>query len=715
MIKYRKRRKRGGVLKESDQRINKMEQKINKLEQRINHLEYIIKNTESSNVKKAIKVSTIGEPVIQKETIEPQEKSDGNIVAKKIDSKKFKEVIVGKYFIGALASLLIFIAAISLINLVWDSLTPGMKLGILILSGTALTVLGFTLIRKKKNPISSIILGTGAGLLFISILSANMYFKFIESTTAIILVGIWSGFFILSYKYTQVFFTSIIAYIGSYIAIILGLGLIAKSIDYIVLSLFATGVSALMVVTSYKWTNYNRQTLSVILSILSYSTLLLWGMTGKKSLGMSFLFYYRFLFTLILIVTYILLNYMYKLIDRDEKRLWSLIAGFLVTLLVTILTILYTDMPNSFFINRKRATFFFLTINLIQLILIEFRFNRIVQPLTKYYTITISLATLILISEMYISFIGLTLVVIILLIIEKIMKHNNYSKIIPIMLAIDLLLLATHSIYNPIFIYYGLLQVSVTSYILYIGYKTNKTKDIFRLKTISLFIYMVNSITIPSNIFHNFSLSTSTTIKYLSATIIIIILSNIGFFKEWSAKDFEIFGKNKNIPYDKTKYMFYIITTILYFRGISLISSDYYNHFIIILSTLALALTQTISLLKYNNKDKWLGFWIGIKYWILTWTSLISIFNLNVNSILLSVTGLMIALGSIAVGFKLKTKSLRLYGLMLTILMVLKFIIIDLSQENSITRIIALLIGGFICFGISVLYNKLNSIIEEDF
>lgn len=161
--------------------------------------------------------------------------------------------------------------------------------------------------------------------------------------------------------------------------------------------------------------------------------------------------------------------------------------------------------------------------------------------------------------------------------------------------------------------------------------------------------------------------------------------------------------------------MFYIITTILYFRGISLISSDYYNHFIIILSTLALALTQTISLLKYNNKDKWLGFWIGIKYWILTWTSLISIFNLNVNSILLSVTGLMIALGSIAVGFKLKTKSLRLYGLMLTILMVLKFIIIDLSQENSITRIIALLIGGFICFGISVLYNKLNSIIEEDF
>lgn len=75
---------------------------------------------------------------------------------------------------------------------------------------------------------------------------------------------------------------------------------------------------------------------------------------------------------------------------------------------------------------------------------------------------------------------------------------------------------------------------------------------------------------------------------------------------------------------------------------------------------------------------------------------------------MMSVAGLIIALLSIAVGFKLKMKSLRLYGLIITMLMVLKFIAIDLSQENSLIRIIALFIGGIICFGITLLYNKLN-------
>ncbi|MBC7959974.1 MAG: hypothetical protein H7X94_08915, partial [Vallitaleaceae bacterium] len=57
--------------------------------------------------------------------------------------------------------------------------------------------------------------------------------------------------------------------------------------------------------------------------------------------------------------------------------------------------------------------------------------------------------------------------------------------------------------------------------------------------------------------------------------------------------------------------------------------------------------------------------------------------------------------------------SLRLYGLILTIIMVVKFILVDLSQENSITRVLALMFGGLICFGISVMYNKLNKIIEK--
>lgn len=133
---------------------------------------------------------------------------------------------------------------------------------------------------------------------------------------------------------------------------------------------------------------------------------------------------------------------------------------------------------------------------------------------------------------------------------------------------------------------------------------------------------------------------------------------------------------------DKTKSLFYFITTILYIRGIALIDQSYYfEQFIVIVSTLAIALTQIMSILKYYNESRWIGFWTGTKYWILTWISLIGIFNIHINSIVLSVAGLIIALGSIAVRFIKKAKSLRLYGLVLTILMVLKFILVDLSQK----------------------------------
>ncbi|WP_429149753.1 DUF2339 domain-containing protein [Anaerotaenia torta] len=67
-----------------------------------------------------------------------------------------------------------------------------------------------------------------------------------------------------------------------------------------------------------------------------------------------------------------------------------------------------------------------------------------------------------------------------------------------------------------------------------------------------------------------------------------------------------------------------------------------------------------------------------------------------------------VAIGSISVGFKLRNKGIRLCGLILTIIMVARFIVVDLNQENSITRVLALIAGGGLCFLISFIYNKLS-------
>jgi len=48
---------------------------------------------------------------------------------------------------------------------------------------------------------------------------------------------------------------------------------------------------------------------------------------------------------------------------------------------------------------------------------------------------------------------------------------------------------------------------------------------------------------------------------------------------------------------------------------------------------------------------------------------------------------------------------LRLYGLVVVIVCILKLVTLDIGSVTSITRVVAFLGGAAICFGISALYN----------
>lgn len=69
--------------------------------------------------------------------------------------------------------------------------------------------------------------------------------------------------------------------------------------------------------------------------------------------------------------------------------------------------------------------------------------------------------------------------------------------------------------------------------------------------------------------------------------------------------------------------------------------------------------------------------------------------------------------GCIVVGFSLRAKFLRLYGLILVIALVLKFALVDMSGQNSIIRIVSLLIAGVICFALSVAYSRFSAQLDE--
>jgi len=64
-----------------------------------------------------------------------------------------------------------------------------------------------------------------------------------------------------------------------------------------------------------------------------------------------------------------------------------------------------------------------------------------------------------------------------------------------------------------------------------------------------------------------------------------------------------------------------------------------------------------------------------------------------------------IALALIALGFWSWVKPLRLFGLVATIVCVLKLVTFDIANADTLMRVIAFIGGGVICFGISALYN----------
>ena len=73
-----------------------------------------------------------------------------------------------------------------------------------------------------------------------------------------------------------------------------------------------------------------------------------------------------------------------------------------------------------------------------------------------------------------------------------------------------------------------------------------------------------------------------------------------------------------------------------------------------------------------------------------------------------SIAFLLISIVSIVVGFKIRNKSMRLFGLVLSMLSIVKLIMFDVSYSNTLMRALSFLVSGLICFGISLVYNRID-------
>lgn len=706
-----------------------LEERISKLEQRVADLEGMLKSREKETPKFIpVETKKVNVP-IKPEIVRPIPQIVGNFKPEEKPKKEDREAFIGKYFIGVLAALLIFIGAASFVGLIWYRMTPEIKLAVLVLSGIGLSALGFWLIRTKKNPITSIILGTGAGLIFISILSANLAFHMIGSYMTVLFATIWAVVFVLSSRYTNLFFTTVIAHIGSYITLIFGLVHMERNTDLGVLILFVSIVSASMLYVSYSKKKAEKITV-ILLSYFSYFTVFMASLTGHLTIFLTGSFYQDFIPReliqnyimqfLVVVILYLLMNVFYRIL-KDETPVPIYLAVDVINSIVTCIFVVFLT-KYHLKLSTAAALIVFFTIQFLQFVVSRILYKDKEQWITGYYAAMLVIISLFLNVEINRSIAGIVIVGILLAGLDKILKDRNHSFLIGTIVVFDVLFTLWDGRYPWVTITYSLIQLGLFGYILWNNLRLKEYKYLNTLKIMGLFVFLIKGFLLPPAIIDLFHskwggiYSLELTMGYIVAVFGFITLLYIGYFKDWEEEAFEFKGNKLNLSKNgKMQLVVFPVSIFLYVTGLSRIGyiSHPFLQIIFVLPVLAITLLQSVIIFSDKKQDAILGLWTVAKYLVFMWRLLAVFSDLSFTTPIYSVVGLVVAIVCISVGFKIRYKGIRMYGLVLTILMVAKFILVDLYRENSLTRVAALVVGGMLCFAVSVIYNKLSENYSE--
>ena len=147
---------------------------------------------------------------------------------------------------------------------------------------------------------------------------------------------------------------------------------------------------------------------------------------------------------------------------------------------------------------------------------------------------------------------------------------------------------------------------------------------------------------------------------------------------------------------------------LLLFIGVPCLydSLSVWVYLLLVIATSILCFLGIRQFMERHCQKLWSGFYIGIK--ITIYLTAVFYSTPISNKILFSILLLCIAIIAILTGFKLNLKSLRIYGLGLTMMSVVKLILFDVDYSSTLGTVAALMVCGVLCFIINFIYNMLS-------
>lgn len=598
------------------------------------------------------------------------------------------EKLFGRNFMGVFASVLIFISLIIFATLMLPHLTDTMKLIGLYVISFGILLAGYLPARKNQtNKFYIALIGCGIGSLYISLLLSDLYFKVISDITLYILILIWAVFIkYLSGLKNMVF--HVIGQSGILISTILGTALCVHDADaakFLVLTVFYFLSS--LVFAGRDRTNYAQNLCNHICKSLNLIVFAV-GFSCMKPTDLRVVH--------ILIVMFYLLSEFY-FSYKDEYR--HGIAFQLLTMVNAVTLIFLFSFTELF---SEDAVYLFMYIAAIALLFYVYRKHAAYQ----------------IISEIF------------FLIVIYLGCHNHpfiqdhlyaYLTVIPAMLYGKLRS-------RKLYLYAGAAFAGELLFLALSGPSTYSAAD-FSMTPYVEYLIMTVFIYIAFMYVCRLADQTAFTITgYILISIILAIFvhdSSYQFMKHCDMehiKTIEYIALKANlIPFfilavihllltafhclgteKPVTKMLLIINALLMIAGCACIGCRPWKPASIMITAL-LFLINSRRLLRCHQKT---GYYIAFKYTIF----MVCVLNsYDVTDYVISICLLLFAIASIIIGFYRSAVTFRLYGLILSMISIVKLIMIDIRYDSTMENAISFFVSGILCFAISFLYHKIDT------
>lgn len=646
-------------------------------------------------------------------------------------SLKLNENWVGRNVLGIAASVLVFIGLIFLGVLVYEYITDTIKIVLMFTLSLIMTGAGIFLCLRGKNTFTVILTGCGYGSFFISILLTHIYFGSLPVYAALPLLLLWMAAALYTARLFESVSLSVVAHIGMVSSICFAYTL-SFTLDRMI-PLFIYQIASITLITlgnilcckkTYRFGLFISMTLTIVTSMFmwnqfqpSYSTgyyglgggeispILISVLLIVQFIGASFLSY------LLAVSTSRLGNSKYsEVLHGLNKLLW--VGALFLNIYGLIYRLVLDNNYGQAFNPHLYAVFYAVAVTFVIVsahavlsifIRIKLNFCRTLETISVIIMSVTALILMLLwwqqISSWRFEYPALPLLFIpgaLLLFAAYKARSKVYLICANAFFALDFILMLTPGYYEMAI--YGSIWLSLIYMLIYpaviwgqwYAMSGELRKRYFVPAKIATYVTVQFSL-VAILLVNAFDYSDLILMLIMTAAHVLLNMlrydkdSNILKWTLWAGSHIWIAVSTSAIAFSDKEPV-----AILYL--------------LLMLTTSALAFARMRKTLTEGG-DVLAELLYGIKLTLLTLAFINGFTSWFEQVYIFSLACMLTSLASIVAGFKFQTKFLRLYGLFLTLLCVLKLVTYDVAGLDTVLRVVSLIGGGIICFIISAVYS----------